>query len=129
MNKNDFILIGMLLIMCIASLFIIQSCSKEGSSVLIKQDGLVYGSFSLAENRVIRIPAEGKDYNVVVIEYSKVYVSEADCPDGICARHGKIHRTGEAIICLPHKLSLTIIKNEADTSKEAADTVIDGVAQ
>ena len=37
-----------------------------------------------------------------------VTVQDADCPDKICEKHRAINRTGETIICLPHKLVVEI---------------------
>lgn len=128
MNKNDFILIGILFIMCISSILIFQSCSSAGNCVVIKQDGAVYGSFSLSEDKVIRIPDTGNDYNVVTIKDSSVYVSDADCPDMICVDHKSIHKTGESIICLPHRLSITISVSGTQASGNSANDRIDGIS-
>ena len=46
--------------------------------------------------------------NILVIKNGSAYVSEADCPDKICTAHRAISKTGESIVCLPHKLVLTI---------------------
>ena len=35
-------------------------------------------------------------------------MSEANCPDHICVRQGKIHYTGQVITCLPNRLTVTI---------------------
>ena len=32
----------------------------------------------------------------------------ASCPDGICAAHKPISREGESIVCLPHRVVITV---------------------
>ncbi|HBE87040.1 MAG TPA: hypothetical protein DDW53_19330, partial [Lachnoclostridium sp.] len=35
-------------------------------------------------------------------------ITEASCPDKVCVRTGKIHRSGELIVCLPNRVVITI---------------------
>ena len=35
-------------------------------------------------------------------------MAEADCPDRLCVRRGPVRYAGETIICLPHKLVVTV---------------------
>ena len=57
------------------------------------------------------------DYNIISIKDGQVTISEADCPGGDCTRQGPISRTGETIVCLPHKVMIEITggKKEYDT--------------
>lgn len=66
--------------------------------------------------------------NTVSVEYGRISISEADCPDQVCVRHGWISTTGDPIVCLPHKLSIRIISMEDGTSTDTADT-FDAVAR
>ena len=43
-------------------------------------------------------------------------VEYADCPDGICAAHKPISRSGESIVCLPHKVVITVRSAENNGS-------------
>lgn len=66
------------------------------------------------ENAALRTAPENgnEDYNIVMCMDGEIRVAEADCPDGICAAHVPVSKTGENIICLPHKLVIEIIGNE-----------------
>lgn len=44
----------------------------------------------------------------IVIESGYAYVSDSDCSDKICVNTGKISRVGQAVVCLPNKVSVTI---------------------
>jgi hypothetical protein len=48
----------------------------------------------------------------LVIKDGKAFIQNADCPDKICAEHKPISKTGETIVCLPHKLVIEITENE-----------------
>ena len=107
--RNDLILISALLI----SIVILGLCmfifSKNGDTVTVTVDGNVYATFSLDENMSYDI-VTGKDSNNInrlVIKDGKASVEYATCPDGICASHRPISRSGESIVCLPHKVVIT----------------------
>ena len=50
--------------------------------------------------------------NVLVISEGAAYVSEANCPDGICAAHKPVSHNGESIICLPNKVVIKVVTTE-----------------
>jgi hypothetical protein len=37
-------------------------------------------------------------------------VEAADCPDKLCVSHREIFREGESIVCLPHRVVVTVTK-------------------
>ncbi|HPF30358.1 MAG TPA: NusG domain II-containing protein [Lachnospiraceae bacterium] len=76
-------------------------------------DGEMLGSYPLEENATIEIET---DYglNVMFIEDGKVSVTDADCNNHNCMEQGIITKSGESIICLPHRLVITIT-GEAET--------------
>lgn len=71
---------------------------------------------------------DGKEYkitskfgtNTVVIEKEGVYIREADCPDKLCVHQGKISNPGIPLVCLPHRLLVTI----EDANAEKPDSVV-----
>ena len=95
----------------------------EGDSVSVTVDGKLYGTYSLSKDaRVeIRTGDKGQHINVLVIKDGKAYVEEASCPDGICAFHNAIHREGESIVCLPHKVVITVVSSGGG---DALDVVV-----
>lgn len=119
MKKFDFIIIAAALavagIMC---LFLYGLNNNSGAYVQIEVDGKAVEALPLDEDAEREITT---DYgsNTLIIKDGEAYVSEADCPDKICVHHSKIHRKGEAIICLPHKLTVSIIGNGAEIDAEA----------
>jgi hypothetical protein len=57
---------------------------------------------------VVRIDAGGNRYNIMTITDSGVYIREANCPDQICVNWGNISKPGQTIVCLPHKVVISI---------------------
>ena len=46
--------------------------------------------------------------NLIVVEDESIFVSEADCPDEICVRTGRLSNPGEVAACLPHKVLIEV---------------------
>lgn len=108
MKKFDYILISAFIIISAVLYTIYHVSSTPGLYVTVNTDGGVYTCLPLNEDSTIRIPHTGEDYNIICIKDGYVSVTGADCPDLICTKHAPISKTGETIICLPHKLSVTI---------------------
>lgn len=82
----------------------------DGAKVIIESGGELYATYSLHEDRTLKVPAPNSDdaYNVVEIKDGKVSVTEATCKNQVCVRHGEISRSGESIVCLPNRLVVRI---------------------
>ena len=52
-----------------------------------------------------------------MVKDGKVSVTEADCPDKVCVNTGEISKSGDTIVCLPHKL---VVEIEGSTSETDA---------
>ena len=109
--RNDLIFIAAILAvvaMVAAALFFLRG---EGSTVQVEVDGTVIGTYPLSVDREVEIITgeNGEELNLLVIKDGKATVTAATCPDGICAAHRPISREGESIICLPHKVVVTVI--------------------
>jgi len=50
-------------------------------------------------------------------------MKKADCKDQICADHKAIEKSGETIVCLPHKVVIEI------QSEDGKEQELDGVTQ
>lgn len=57
--------------------------------------------------------------NKVVIHDGAIGIVEADCADGVCVGQGYINKPGQQVVCLPHRLIITIEgKNTEDKSED-----------
>lgn len=108
LRKKDLGLISAVL-MCsvIAALCVSSAQKKDGEKVRITIDGEIYGEYSLSENRTITME-ERLGYNRLIIEKGSAYMAEADCADQYCVAYKPISKSGETIICLPHRLVVEV---------------------
>lgn len=106
-HKNDMIFIAALLVAVTLLGAIWYFCRGEGDTVTVTVDGVLFGEYSLSVDRTVEIRTD-KGLNVLVIEDGRARVVEASCPDGICAAHRPISRSGESIACLPNKVIVTV---------------------
>ena len=81
---------------------------SKGSYILVTQNGEKIGEYSLLENQTFVVTDENHSYNTIVIENGQVWIDQADCPDKLCVKQGKISKNGLSIICLPHKLTILV---------------------
>ncbi len=105
--RNDVIL-GLSLIAVGVILWMVTAAfGKKGERVTVLIGGIERETYSLSENLSRLIETEdGK--NLLVIKDGVAFITEADCPDLICAKHKGISRDGETIVCLPHKLVVRV---------------------
>ncbi len=88
---------------------------KPGAYVRVEQNGKMTALYRLDENRREVFPAEdgaGSEGNVLVIEGGTVHMESASCPDKLCVKQGAKSQVGETIVCLPHRLAVTVISAE-----------------
>ena len=117
-NRKDWILIGSFLgIACVTAVWL-QFFTARGTQVVAKVDGQEVGRWSL-ETSVDKIIETETGQNHLVIAGGKASIVEADCPDGICVKQGKISHTGQTIVCLPHKLVIEITGKAQENGLDA----------
>jgi hypothetical protein len=114
--RNDVIfIVGLLAIVALIGMayFFLR---EEGNAVTVTVDKQLIGTYSLTENRTVEIRTgeNGEELNLLIIKDGKAYVETATCPDGICAAHKPITREGESIVCLPHRVVITVITGRDD---------------
>ena len=120
--RNDGILAAVIIVIAVAVLLFMNLTKVPGNSVIVKVDGVETQRYSLEENIEFEIKTgkNNEEFNLVVIENGKVSVIDADCPDGICEDYRPIAFVGETIICLPHKVVIEIVGDNADMELDAA---------
>ena len=115
--KNDIIFIAAILAVVAIAAVALLLLRGEGSTVTVAVDRQIIGTYSLAIDRVVDIPTDDGEMNRLVIRDGKAFMESATCPDGVCVSHRPISREGETIVCLPHKVVVTVIggnENEPD---------------
>ena len=111
--RHDLILLAVCLFASLAVWLFVTLSKEPGRTVAVTVDGEEYARYPLDEDREVVIETEwGK--NVLVIKDKKADITEADCPDGLCERQRPIDESGESLVCLPHKVTVTVVGGEAE---------------
>lgn len=111
-KRNDFILIGIVILLCAGVFFYLGITKKEGSKVQLTVDGKIYDTFVLNEDTEFTVHGENGAYNTFVIKDGYADMIDASCPDKLCVKQKDIHYNHETIVCLPNKVVLEIIDGE-----------------
>lgn len=122
MKKKDIILIAAVLIIALISFAAIKMTQKDGKEVVVTVNGKQVYKTSIDKDTIYKIPVENGT-NIMQIKDKKVTMKQADCKDQICVDHKAIEKSGETIVCLPHKV---VIEIKSGKSKEQE---FDGVTQ
>ena len=109
--RLDLILIVGLLLLAGVLYLALNRGRQEGGLAVVRVNGVETERHSLALNGTF--PLNGGS-NILVIQDGQAWLSEANCPDHICVKQGKIHYTGQVITCLPNRLTVTVEGGESD---------------
>ena len=110
-RRADLIVIASLLLLALALYLILGALRTVGGEVVVRVDGVETERHALTENGTY--PLNGGS-NILVIGEGQAWLTEANCPDLLCVRQGKIRYTGQSIICLPNRLTVTVEGGESD---------------
>ena len=102
-KRGDILVLAALLIVSAALGIFLATNRTEPQYVSVK----AIARLPLSKDCVYRI----NDGNTIEIRDGSVRMSEADCPDKICVKTGRISRSGQSIVCAPHRVTVTITGN------------------
>lgn len=107
--RNDFLII--LIVLSVAVIFHLsykRLSYKSAEYVCIYDQNVCVLKLDLAHDHSYMFVTADGHFNQIIIQNAQVSVTDADCTDKICVRHKSISYNGESIICLPHKMVVTI---------------------
>ena len=104
--RIDAIVIASLLLLSSLVLLVVFLTRQEGERVTVTVDGVTVGEYPLGVDGIYAL-CNGK--NVLTVEDGRAYMSYSSCPDHLCENTGKIKYVGEQIVCLPNKVTVTVI--------------------
>lgn len=118
--KGNIKWIAVFLAVILVSFFILvikQNFGTRDKTAVIRQDNKVISKIDLS---AVTSPYEftvtdsAGGSNTIRVENGKIAVIDADCPDKICVSRGYISTSVLPIVCLPHKLTITIEDGKGD---------------
>lgn len=121
-RRNDFLLILVLAGASVLLLLAMLLFRQSGSRVVIYRDGQRAECFPLSEDRTFLIDS-AYGTNRLVISDGEAFLTEADCPDKLCVKMGKIRYDGQTIVCLPHKVVVAVEGGEKESLPESGGEV------
>ena len=104
--RIDVVVIASLLLLSSLVLLVVFLTRQEGARVTVTVDRVTVGEYPLNVNGVYEL-CNGK--NVLTVEDGRAYMSYSSCPDHLCENTGRIKYVGEQIVCLPNKVTVTVI--------------------
>ena len=123
---RDVVVLILLVAGCFCAFFVRGITKEAGNYVVVSVSGTEFTRVPLDSDPGVSIDITGagsdKPTNVLHIENGRAYITEADCPDGLCMRQGSISHVNESIVCLPNKVVVYI------EGAEESDADIDAVS-
>ena len=121
--KRDIFLIAAFLCVALIIYAFLYLSSSEGDIVIVKVDGTVVKELPLNQDDEFTVSGFQGGINSIIIRNGSVLASDADCPDKLCVKTGKINRAGETIVCLPHRVVVEI-KMDSVSDNDYIDSVV-----
>lgn len=109
--RKDLLLIGGL-ILASGLLFLGTRLFRHpGNALTVEVDGVRIAAYPLDQDLSVLIEAVDGE-NLLLIRNGEARIGHADCRDQICVRRGAVKSAGETIVCLPHRLVITVLGEE-----------------
>ncbi len=104
-RRNTWILALSLLVLLLLGLLVQRLLFRgEALRAVVEQDGEAVAVLALSEDRELTVEAADGGQNRIEVKDGSVAIVEADCPDKVCVKTGRISEPGGVIACLPHGL-------------------------
>ena len=116
LKKQDVLLIGSILLaaLLLSVIFHLQA-KKDAGAVRVQIGDAIFAEYPLGEDREVPLTGFDGGSNLLIIQNGAAWIAEADCPDRLCVKQGKISKKGEMILCLPHRIIVTVISGTQET--------------
>lgn len=109
MKRGDVVILILALLLCAAPLLMLLPAPSVPTRAVVRQNGAVLCILPLGIDTEKEILSpDGSGFNLVRVQSGTVCIADADCPDRTCVRMGAISRAGETLVCLPHRLTITL---------------------
>ena len=108
-RKPDLIIYALVLVVLVCSFFLWGRVQGEtGGFAVVSVNGTERTTLPLGTDTEVVVEGFAGLNCTVCVADGAAYVTEADCPDKLCVDHSPISRSGESIVCLPARITVTI---------------------
>ncbi len=119
-KREGILLAAIFLAVCglwLANRFLYSEPAAKVEVAIVSRDSgkTITETFDLSQNRSFTISTkpehdgEPAGINHLIIQDGEVWISEANCPNQDCVKKGKISMNGEMLVCLPHRVTVSIV--------------------
>lgn len=106
----DFILVVFLMIASFIPLLFFVNTHTSGQIAQLRVNNKLVKNFELNKDQVYTyFDKSDDDRNKIEVRDGQIAIVDANCDDQICVRKGFISKTGQTIVCLPHRLVIEIM--------------------
>ncbi len=106
-TKADWAIICFVLLFSVAVCFFCGFSDSRPKTAVIEVDGKVFAEYEMSGIKGEKIvDVYGKNKVKITRDYAEVIY--ADCPDKRDVKQGKITKSGQIIVCLPNKMTVTV---------------------
>lgn len=110
-KKADYILIVVLLLIAAVSYILFTLSDEKPNKIVVRVDGEIVETFDISQAGTYSL---NNGTNILVIKDNEAWLTEANCPDKLCVKQGKISKVNQCITCLPNKLTVTVEGENSD---------------
>ena len=123
LGRADIALLALLLALSLLPLALLRQEQQAACYADITLEGELFRRVMLTGHPgTERIAVETeKGKNIIEVRDGSIAVVEADCPDRLCVKAGRLSHPGETAACLPHGLLLEV---KGDSAVPVQDDVI-----
>lgn len=126
MKRKDIVLIALALLVALALYGGNRLLAdKNADTVVVTVDGVEKLRVPLSAEGVYSVPlAEGEE-NVIAVEGGAVWMQSANCRDQLCVQQGCTRSAGKQIVCLPHRVVVSLERTQgAAVQEDDLDVVV-----
>lgn len=115
-SKLNIVLVAVIALVAVAGFAAVKlmglgSTTQGATAVITDADKKTY-KLPLDTDATITVTTD-LGTNVIEVKDGRVRAKEADCPNQDCVHQGWIGKPGQQIVCLPHKLTVDIVDEDA----------------
>ena len=121
MKPLDFILVICLMVVSFTPFLLLGSKGGTSRQAQLRVDSQVIKTFDLTKDQIYIYQDADGDLNKIEVRDGRIAIVYANCGDQICVRKGFINKTGQTIVCLPHKLVIEVMPSGDDDGNRIID--------
>lgn len=123
MKKFDIVIIGILLVVSFVPYLMFANRNKDTDKnelhAIVTVNGEVLADIDLLAHEDEEFMIETSEgNNKVVVHDGGISIVEADCSDGVCVHQGIASRTGDMIVCLPHRVIIEVVGTDNEDKEQ-----------